>query len=76
MANPLFQMFGGPQPQNSQGPFNNPMQMMQEFNKFRSNFQGDPRQRVQEMLSSGQMSQDQFNQLSAMAQTFRQLLGR
>ena len=78
MANPLFQLFGAPSvsQQHNQGPFNNPMQMMQEFNKFRSNFQGDPRQKVQEMLSNGQMSQDQFNQLSTMAQTFRQLLGR
>ena len=76
MANPLFQMFGNPTPTQSQGPFNNPVQLMQQFNKFRSNFQGDPKQKVQEMLNTGQMSQEQFNRLSAMAQTFRQFLGR
>lgn len=75
MANPLFQMFGNSAPTNSQGPFNNPIQLMQQFNQFRSNFQGDPRQKVQEMLNTGQMTQEQFNNLSNMAQTFMQLLG-
>lgn len=78
MSNPLYQMFGGQNPPNNQngGPFGNPMQVIQEFNKFRSTFQGNPQQKVQELLSSGQMSQEQFNQLSNMAQTFRQFLGR
>lgn len=75
MSNPLFQMFGNQRPRQN-GPFNNPLQMMQEFNEFKSNFYGDPKQKVQEMLNSGQMTQEQFNQLSAMAQTFRQFLGR
>lgn len=48
MANPLFQMFGNSAPTSSQGPFNNPIQLMQQFNQFRSNFQGDPRQKVQD----------------------------
>lgn len=73
MANPLFQLFGN---QQQQGPFNNPMQLMQEFNKFKSTFQGDPKQKVQEMLNSGQMSQEQFNQLSTMAQIFQGLMRR
>lgn len=77
MSNPLFQMFGGQNQQPQQnGPFGNPMQMMQEFNKFRSTFQGNPQQKVQELLNSGKMSQEQFNQLSSMAQVFRQFLGR
>lgn len=75
MSNPLFQMFGNQRPQQN-GPFNNPLQMMQKFNEFKSNFYGDPKQKVQEMLNSGQMTQEQFNQLSAMAQTFQQFIGR
>lgn len=77
MSNPLFNMFNNNQPQlNNQGPFSNPLQVMQQFNQFKANFQGDPKQKVQEMLNSGQMTQEQFNQLSTMAQTFRQFLGR
>lgn len=76
MGNPLFNLFGGNQPQQQQGPFNNAANVINQFNQFRSTFQGDPQQKVQELLQSGQMSQQQFNQLSMMAQTFRQLLGR
>lgn len=46
----------------------NPMaNMMQEFQKFKQNFQGDPKAQVQQMLSSGQISQEQFNKASQMA---------
>lgn len=59
---------------------NNPMndmnEMINQFNQFQSTFQGDPQQMVQQMLQSGQMSQAQFNQLSMMAQMFKQMLGR
>ena len=58
------------------GMFTNPMQMIQQFNQFRQTFQGDPKQQVQNLLNSGQMSQEQFNQLSSMAQMFQQLIGR
>lgn len=53
------------------GPFQNMMAMIQQFNQFRSNFQGNPQQKVQELLNSGKMTQEQFNQLSQMAQQFR-----
>lgn len=64
--NPLFQMFG----QRQQAPF--PMNMIQQFNQFRQTFQGDPRQQVQDLLNSGQMTQEQFNQLNQMANQFGQ----
>lgn len=69
--NPLFNMFG-----NQQGPFNNMNNVVDKFNQFQSTFQGDPKQKVQELLNSGQMTQNQFNQLSNMAQVFQTLLGR
>ena len=69
--NPLFNTFGNPQ-----GPFSNFSNVLSEYNKFRQTLQGDPRQQVQDLLNSGQMSQEQFNQLSQMAQTFQMLLGR
>lgn len=64
--NPLFQALGGgnmPLP----GPFGNMQQMMNAFQQFKSQFQGDPQQKVQELLNSGQMSQQQYNQLQQMA---------
>lgn len=49
---------------------NNPMELMNKFNQFKKNFQGDPQQAVMNMLSNGQMSQEQFNQLQQMATQF------
>ena len=69
--NPLYNIFGNNQPNN---PFSNINNVMSQFNQFRSTFQGDPQQKVQELLNSGQMSQQQFEQLSQMAQMFRQLI--
>ena len=71
--NPLFSIFGN---NTAQGAFNNINQVMTQYNQFRSNFQGDPKQKVQELLDSGRMSQEQFNQLSMMAQQFQSLIGR
>ena len=52
----------------------NPMQMIQQFNQFKNSFQGDPKQQVEQLLKSGQMSQQQFNQLQQQATQFQQLL--
>lgn len=53
----------------------NPLAMMQEFNKFRRSITpAGAKQRVQELLQSGQMSQQQFEQLQQQAQTFAQFL--
>lgn len=64
--NPLLQMFGN-MPSNNGN-------ILQQFLQFKSNFQGDPQQKVQELLNSGQMTQEQFNQLSVMAQEFQKNL--
>lgn len=63
MPNPLFGNMGGP----NIGPFGNMMNFLNSFNQFRQNFNGNPQQMVQNLISSGQMSQDQYNQLSNMA---------
>lgn len=78
MANPLFSRFNqnGSNFAGSRGPMNNMMGLMQRFQQFRNNFQGDPREQVQQLLNSGQMSQEQFNQLSQMASQFQNMIGR
>ena len=70
MPNPFFNKFGN-NPAPSGGPFGNMMNMMKQFKDFKANFQGDPKEQVQNMLNSGQMSQEQFNQLSNMAAQFK-----
>ena len=69
MINPFMNAF-------QQGPFSNMAQVINQFNQFKSTFQGDPKQQVQDLLNSGQMSQEQFNQLSNMAQMFQTFLRR
>lgn len=72
--NPLFNLLGGSPMQNM--PFGNMLGLVQQFKQFRDQFQGDPRQQVQNLLDSGQMTQNQFNQLQQMAQQFQSLLMR
>ena len=65
MANPLFNQFENQQ--------NNPMaEFMSDFNRIRQTIR-NPKQEVQNLLNSGQMSQSDFNRLSQMA---NQLFGR
>ena len=65
MANPLFNQFGNQQ--------NNPMaEFMSDFNRIRQTIR-NPKQEVQNLLNSGQMSQSDFNRLSQMA---NQLMGK
>ena len=48
--------------------------MIQKFMQFRQNFTGDPRQQIQQMLNSGQISQAQYNQAVQMAQQLQSML--
>lgn len=47
---------------------------LNQFNQFRSTFTGNPEQQVKQLLSSGQMSQEQFNQLAQTANQLRKLI--
>ena len=59
MGNPLFNQFGN---QN-----NNMSDLINQIMDFKKNFTGNPKQEVEKLLQSGQMSQQQFNQLSQIA---------
>lgn len=48
-------------------PMNNMANLIQQFNRFRAGYQGDPKAEVERLLQSGQMSQAQLNQLQSMA---------
>ena len=65
MNNP---MFGGMNMGNIQ-------QMIQQFNQFRQAFQGNPQQQIQQMLNSGRISQQDYNNAYQMAQQLQKLMG-
>lgn len=55
---------------------NNLAGMIQQFNEFRQNFQGNPQQMVQQLMQSGRMSQADYNRFYQMAQQFMRILPR
>ena len=57
-----------PKPRNNMGDFIN------QFNQFKSTFSGNPEAQVRQLLQSGRMSQEQFNQLAQTANQLRQLI--
>jgi hypothetical protein len=75
MSSPLYQMYGQPQqpaPQSQQ-----PQNIISEFMNFRNNFQGDPKARVMNMLTSGRVSQEEYNQAVQQAnQLYSMMNGR
>ena len=55
---------------------NNPISILQQFAQFKQSMNGkDPEAMVNELLRSGKMSPQQFEQLKTQAQSFMQLLG-
>jgi len=68
MNNPL--MGGMPQM-----PMGNIQQLMQQFNQFKQSFQGNPQQQIQQLLNSGKISQQAYNNAYQMAQQFQRLMG-
>lgn len=65
MPNPLFGQFGNPA-----------SDIVSQVNRFKSQFNINPREEVQRLLNSGQMSQAQFNRFAQMAQQYAPLFKR
>lgn len=72
MSNPLKGVLGGSS--GMPAPLGKMQTMMQSFAQFAGAFKGDPKQKVQELLNSGKMTQAQYNQLQAMAKQFQQMM--
>ena len=66
MSNPLFSMMQNQMQGNG---------IIQRFQQFQQMFRGDPRQKVQEMLNSGRVTQAQYNQAVQMAQQLQKMMG-
>lgn len=73
MANPLYNALGK---NTMPGPMGNFQQMVQQFNQFKNTFKGDPKQKVQELVNSGQISQTQLDQLQNAARQFMSMMGK
>lgn len=54
-------------------PMGNMNNFLTQFNQFRNSFSGNPEAQVKQLLQSGRMSQEQFNQLAQTATQLRKL---
>ena len=68
MSNPLFNAFG------NSNQFGNLIQQAQAFKRQFANI--NPRAEVERLLNSGEMSQQQFNEYSQIAQQVAQMMGK
>ena len=67
MANPLYNAMKQ----------NNPLeQLAQQAREFQKQFKGNPREEVQKLLNSGELSQADFNRYSQIAQQVMQMMGK
>lgn len=72
MGNPIMELMQG---NNRQRQGNNPIAMLAEFKKFAAGITpAGAKQKVEQLLASGQMTQEQFEQLKAQAEQFSQFL--
>ena len=62
--NPLF---GGNPQGNMFGPFGGMMNFINQLNQFQQGLRRDPQQMVQQLRQNGQMSEQQFNYFSGIA---------
>lgn len=70
MKSPLYSAFGGDAPPGG------PAQLVRQFEEFRRNFKGDPKAEFMRLVQSGQISQQQLNQLQSAAMQFQNLIGK
>ena len=52
------------------------MQIMKEAQNLKNTFKGNPREEVQRLLNSGELSQADFNRYSQIAQQVMQMMGK
>lgn len=51
------------------------MEIMEQFQNFRKTFQGDPKNEVEKLVRSGQISQAQLDDLQRKASEVKKILG-
>lgn len=67
MANPLLQSLGVSSKSNNKN-------IVEQFKEFKNSFQGDPQAKINELLTSGKVTQEQINQATEMANLIKGLM--
>ena len=77
MQNPMLQQLQQQPNQSPVNPANNPIQMVQRFQEFRQQMAGkNPKQMVEQLVQSGQMSPEQRDGLYQQAQSMLSMFRR
>lgn len=66
--NPIYNLLHGNAQRNAQNG------LLRQLEAFKRQFSGDPKQQIQQMLNSGQVTQQQYNEAVQMANQLAQLL--
>lgn len=72
MANTIFQQFGNFQANN----YDPIEKLLNQVDEMQKSFNGNPKAEVEKLLSSGQMSQQEFQKLSGMANKLFPMMNR
>lgn len=72
MANTIFQQFGNAH-SNNYDPIE---KLLNQVDEMQKSFKGNPKAEVEKLLSSGQMSQQEFQKLSGMANKLFPMMNR
>ena len=56
-------------------PFGQMQALMQRFQQFQNTFKGNANQQIQQMMNSGKVNQQMYNQAVQSAQQFQRMLG-
>lgn len=67
MTNPLLQTLGVSSKSNNKN-------IVEQFKEFKNSFQGDPQAKINELLTSGRVTQAQINQATEMANLIKGLV--
>lgn len=67
MSNPLVNIVGAQS-------YNKNKSIVEQFKEFRESFKGDPQAKINEMLSSGQITQQQLNEATEMAKLIKGMI--
>ena len=70
--NNLYKSLGGQQ-MKLPGALGDVQNFMNQFNQFKQTFQGNPQQQIQQMLNSGKISQEDYNQAVRIAQSIQSM---
>ena len=73
MNNPL--VGGIPQMNQMNGPMANIQQTWRQYQQFKQSFKGNPQEQIQQLMNSGKVSQQAYNNAYQMATQFQKMMG-